>query len=435
MPERWLIISYWANCAGITPSFHVDDRLPHLARAGVEMEVITGVCGPRPRGWGSRWHRVPSLSPSGIRFEMRHVARRMPPPWGKVAKAATNVVVMPFYLLEKLLFRVDSTFWWWVPAGLLGAYWSARRQPDLIYSTGGSVSGHLAAALIAAVRRVPWIAEIRDPLPSQVLGRGVLYAKVLAAAERLIHRRATGVVYVTQTARERAEARVGGTCTTIYAGAEPPATMGAPARGVRLRLVHAGSLGGTRSPDTVLAALARLAGRRPEVRGHMQVVFMGSMDAPSRHGIDQFPHPGMVQAIGKLPREMARDLAEQADAVLLIQNQEEEWGGTIPAKTYEYLVAGRPIVGLLYRNPELAALLQKAGQWAVPTDDIAAIESALEDLYGQWESGRLTAKPYCRYTRAGAAAELVSWSRRLRGMAEEAEGEAAWSSPRQSGRS
>jgi hypothetical protein len=36
------------------------------------MEVITGVS--RPAGWETRWHRVPSLKSSGIRFEMRHVA-------------------------------------------------------------------------------------------------------------------------------------------------------------------------------------------------------------------------------------------------------------------------------------------------------------------------------------------------------------------------
>jgi hypothetical protein len=430
VPERWLVISYWANCAGITPSFHVDDRLPYLARAGVETEVITSVCGPRPVGWGARWHRVPSLSPSGVRFEIRHVARRLPRPWGAVAKAAMNVVVLPFYLLEKLLVRVDSTFWWWLPAGQLGIWWSGRRRPDLIYSTGGAVSGHLAAALVAAVRRLPWIAEIRDPLPSQVLGRGALYARVLAAAERSIHRRATGVVYVTNTARERAEARAGGRCATIYAGAEPPAATAAPARGPRLRLVHAGSLGGTRTPETVLAALARLAARRPEVRERVQVVFVGSADTASHQAIEQFPYPEMVEAVGKLPREAARKLAEQADAVLLIQNQEEEWGGTIPAKTYEYLVAGRPVLGLLHQNPELASLLGEAGQQAVPVDDIAAIESALEELYGQWESDRLVTKPYRRYTRAGAAAELISWSRRWRGLAEEVEGETAWGSPR-----
>jgi hypothetical protein len=121
----------------------------------------------------------------------------------------------------------------------------------------------------------------------------------------------------------------------------------------------------------------------------MQVVFMGSMGAPSRHGIDQFPHPGMVQAIGKLPRGMARDLAEQADAVLLIQNQEEEWGGTIPAKTYEYLAAGRPIVGLLYRNPELAALLQEGPAGA----DTPPPSSRRWRIYRRWESA-VTAKPY-----------------------------------------
>ncbi len=50
--ERWFVVSYLGHVEGMTASYHVDDRVRCLREAGMEVEVVTSVCGTRPVGWG-----------------------------------------------------------------------------------------------------------------------------------------------------------------------------------------------------------------------------------------------------------------------------------------------------------------------------------------------------------------------------------------------
>ncbi len=416
MAEQWLVISYWANVEGMACSYHIDDRVRHLLASGVEVEMITSICGPRPRGWGGLWHRVPSVSASGYRFEVRHLARIFRRPWNGIAKTLLTLPILPLYWAEQCAARLESTFWWWASAACVGLWRTRRKRPDLIYSTGGAMSAHLAAAVIARRRRVPWIAEIQDPLPYQGLGRGPIPCWLVNRLERLIHTRATGVVYLTQAAAERAAARTHGAaaCRAIYAGAGTPVAVGNRAHDNRFHLLHAGTLSGSRTPETLLRALGDLATRDDQVRRDIRLTLLGATDGAVRRMAEAFPYPEMLEVIEKLPRREAWGQVERADLLLVIQNLDPVSAETIPSKTYEYLVSGRAVLGLVYRNPELTAILHEAGHRAVEVDDIAAIEAELENLYEAWLGAGLTATPCDRYTVERAVAELIAWSRDLR---------------------
>jgi len=413
--ERWLIVSYWANCPGRAPSQHLDDRLPHLRAAGIEVEMVASICGARPAGWGPRWHRVLSLSPSGCRFELRHAARRLPRPWGWLVKSALGVVVLPCYWLEKLALPVESTFWWWLSAGPAGLGWAMRRRPDIVYSTGGPMSAHLAAALISRALRLPWIAEIQDPLHHEARGRGRLHRWLATKVERLVHARATGVVYLTRAARDRAAARAGGAAklAAIYPGAEVR-WAGHRAPGERMEIAHVGTLSGSRNAGSLLAALARLAARRPEVRRRIRLRLVGWLDRAAQGQARSFLHPEMVEAPGRVPRPAAQAAMADSDLLVVIQNCDARSEETIPSKVYEYLAAGRPVLGLTFRNPELAEMLREAGHTAVEADDVGSIGAALETAYERWRRGELSAEPCRRYRVECAVAELIAWARRLR---------------------
>ncbi len=418
---RWLVISHAANISGEACSHHIDDRLPHLRGAGVEVEMITSICGPRPPGWGNRWHRVPSLLPSGYQFEVRQITKSMRQPWRSLLRLLLVLPVYPLYAAEKYTLGLYSTFGWWMSAALAGLWYTGRRRPDLIYSTGGAVSAHVAAMVVSRLRGIPWIAELQDPLIHQGVGRGAVGRRIIAWLERMIHTHAGGVVYVTRTACERAAARTGGRspCVAIYPGAElylPPKT-GDPEK---LLLAHLGTLDKWRSPRTLLEAMKRLAERRPEARDHLRLALVGRMGRSVKEMVASFPFPDMVDRRDKVPRAEARALATRADVLVVIQHALPVSEETIPSKTYEYLAGGRAVLGLVYRNRELAEMLTTAGHAAVEVDDAAGIEAALEELYERWRRGELSAGPSTCYTTASAATELVSFARRVCGGREAA---------------
>jgi len=333
-----------------------------------------------------------------------------------VVKVLLTLPVLPLYAVEKWVLNVESTFWWWVSAAIGGLWWTRRRRPHVIYSTGGPINAHAAAAVIAWVRRVPWIAEIQDPLIYQGIGRGVLVDRLLRRFERLIHARADGVVYVTETARARAVRRAGrgAECITIYPGGER--SIGARRRvtGQEMRVAHIGTLSGSRNPSALLDALARLAARRPEVRRKARLWLVGAMDKPSRENVRRFPFPEMLEAPGKVSRREALDLMAGCDLLLVIQNRDRVSEETIPSKTYEYLASGRAVLALVHRNRELAGLVRAAGHPAVEGDDVEAVTQALEDCYDRWLGNTLGGRSCEKYSPARAAGQLIAWSRSLR---------------------
>jgi len=280
------------------------------------------------------------------------------------------------------------------------------------------MSAHAAAAVIARVRRLPWIAEMQDPIVYQGFGRSYLSRWVARLVERVVHERATGVVYVTEAAAGRARRRTGGRarCAVIRPGAEPSGVAGRLKRTDCMEIIHVGTLAGKRNPGTLLEALGRLAARRPSVRREVRVSLVGTLCQRCRRMVREFPHPEMVRASGKVSREAALEEAGRADLLVVIQHQGSVSEETLPSKTYDYLVSGRSVLGLAYRNEELARILRDAGHECAEVDDVAGIEGALERAYERWREGRLEAEPCLRYTVEGAARELVAWSRRIRGM-------------------
>jgi glycosyltransferase involved in cell wall biosynthesis len=324
--------------------------------------------------------------------------------------------VMPLYLLEKHVTRLNSTFWWCISAAIAGLWLTRKRRYDLIYSTGGEMSAHLAAAVVARARRMPWLAEMQDPVIYQGLGRGPVARWVAGWVERTVHARATGVVYVTCAAARSAVARADGRarCTVIRPGAEAVPLPSFGVRPERMEIVHVGTLAGKRNPATLLEALAQLVTRRPSVREAVRLVLVGNVDRRARRMVEEFPYREMVELRGRIPRHATGQVLATASLLLLVQHDSPVSEQTIPSKTYEYLGSGRPILGLTFHNPELAGLLEEEGHSSVEVDDTQGIERALETAYLRWRDRQLTARPCTRYQVRGAVEKLIAWSRQVR---------------------
>ncbi len=390
--NRWLIFSYFANIDGKASSQHIDDRLSHLESLGVEPVVLSSVCGERSN---ARTHRrVCSVAPSGIRFELRYLKR------GKTifrffALPAT-VAVLPFYLLEKLLIDLDSQWSWFPLAFLLGAFVALRRRPQVIYSTGGPASAHVAAGLVARTLRIPWIAELQDPLVFKGLNRRGRALKVQSRIERFILRKASVVVFLTEGARESAIVRTGAQpskCHVIYPGA-PEETDEKRDEQRRpdprfCRFGHFGSMGGSRNAATFLEGLRAAIAADPDLARVVRFDLYGTTDRYSRGLIEQFEYPGVVTDRGKVLRTDARDEMKNCDVLVMINNLDDFSRETIPAKIYEYLLMNRTVFGLVYRNTFLKEMLLSRGHFACEADAPDDVCKTILSVVDKWRTNSL----------------------------------------------
>ena len=408
--RRWLVLSYFSHIDGMACAQHIDDRILLLWEAGIEPVLLTGPCGER---WGEGRHAVAHcIAPSGIRFETRHLFRKR----GlrgvyKVLEFLLLLPVLPFYLLEKLLVDLDSQ-WSWFPLAARRGYALCRELgPELIYSTGGPVSAHIAAGMVARRTGIPWVAEFQDPLVHGDWYRGKVALMLFSLAERYVCARASRVVFLTEEARRRAAARssLGDRGRCIYPGAEPPPEPLPQRRdGAVLRFAHFGSFGGSRNPRVLLEAVKRLLDERPELADTLRLDFYGHCDANSMRQIREFPWKDVAAFHGRVSRADSLRAMREADVLLLIQNVAEYSAETIPSKVYEYLMAGSPILALVHRNPELSAMLESLGHTAVEAADPGSVRAAIETIHGNREKYALRTQTPSPYSIEEAVSRLIS---------------------------
>jgi hypothetical protein len=97
-----------------------------------------------------------------------------------------------------------------------------------------------------------------------------------------------------------------------------------------------------------------------------------------------------------------------ADILLLVQNIDDFSAETIPSKVYEYLVAGRPILGLVHRNAELAGMLTGLGHTVAEAADAVSVRDAVSEIHRRWETITLESPAVSPYTVASAVDRLIA---------------------------
>jgi hypothetical protein len=414
-PRRsWIIFSYFSNIDGKASSQHIDDRIPHLASLGVKPFIVSSICAERSSD--VTHFRVPSVAPSGVRFELRYLKRR-----NKVFKFAAIpllIIILPLYFIEKAIIDLESEWSWFPLAFLRGLVLCTKFHPELIYSTGGPPSAHLAAGLLARWVKMPWIAELQDPIVFKDWKRSKAALKINSRLERFILQNASAVVFLTEGARERAVQRTNVDASkthVIYPGACPadgPQTISQ--KGDLCHFAHFGSLGGSRNPGTFLEGIQILLDQNPDLIEKVRLDFYGAMDSFSGKLIDRFKYREVVTYFGKVPRLEALRAMRKSDALVLIQNLDDLSYETIPSKVYEYLRTDRPILGLVYQNPHLKKMLLERGHFAAEADSPAGISEQIAQILQRWgtKDWDFLNSPNSPYTVQDAAEKLLAISRR-----------------------
>jgi len=408
--DKILIISYFANIDAMAPSHHIDDRLAVFKRGGVAVRLISSPCAKTYRS--IKHTRVPSVAPSGIRYEVRYFLRRATKTRFRFKLFETILLlpVIPFYLIEKIFIRLDSTWSWFITASVAATIAAFRDRPAVIYSTGGPVSAHMAAMAASFITRVPYIAEFQDPLVHKYAAPGRFERGFMKRIERMIFKTASAAVFLTREAAKRAEARHGnGISHAIYAGTAKKDCREEYKRGTVCTLAHFGSLGGSRNLKATLTALALLFKEDPGASKRLRLELFGNN---SREGKKEIKESGLEESVishGKVRRDTAFTRMHAADVLLLIQNTDDVSFETIPSKTYEYMHTGRPVLALVYRNAELEGMLKEQGHIVVQADDVEAIKDGIKRYLELWDENRLAATTKdSPYTVERAVGELIA---------------------------
>jgi GT2 family glycosyltransferase len=397
----WLILSHSFNQDGQASSLTVTDKIPYLLERGIDIAALSGVMGTRDK----RFTHLQLLpwGPTGFGFDMRQWARQH---WGRdwryrIFSFLLSVVLLPFVIIERLLFGLQSQWSWAFPAVFHSLRLIRKRRPAVIYSTGGAYSAHLAGYWLKKLTGITWIAEVHDPM---VLAdaKPNRNTRMTASLEANICRHADLAWWFTDEALNSARKRhpeLGERGITVLPGVEKLPSNAIYQRTSQMVISYFGLLSDTRSMLPVVQAVAALLERKPELRKTIRVhLYGGSIDRIaereiSRLGLnDLFICFGRLEhsaATGKSGREQVIDLMYQADCLLLLHGNTEACREYIPSKLYEYLWTGRPIIALTHKNRQLDQILFDRGSYVAEVENSEEIINAISSAHTDWQTNNL----------------------------------------------
>ena len=413
---------------GRAASQTITDKIPHLLELGIEPIVISAITGKKDQV--IEHHQVLPAGPVALRFDLRHyLKQRISSRFVyRLAMTLISLVLLPFIVIEKLFIRIETHWSWAITAYITAARIIRKRKPMLVYSTGGAYTAHLAGYWLKRRFGLPWIAEIHDPMIFPGITKIRMRLRFSAWLEGVICKYADVVWWFTDEALKRARARhpeLGERGHSLIPGSNPPEFTRTPyQRSKHLVIAHFGSLAETRNLEIFLQGLRRGLENNPQWTEHIRVhLYGGGIDPVSARAIKEFPYPGMIEQFGRLetdPKtgESGRDRVlkrmNAADCLLLLHGTVPFCEEYIPSKMYEYLWAQRPIMALVWHNPQMERMLREMGHWAVTADNAAEVAGALEDLYARWSQNNLPdSKVPSPYTTYNAVQNIHSWTLKL----------------------
>jgi glycosyltransferase involved in cell wall biosynthesis len=355
----------------------------HLPQLGWEPIVLT----VRPSAYPSRGEDLSAEVPQGI------VVRR-----AACLDSGRHLAIRGRYSMWTAL---PDRWISWLPAGVLAGIRLVRRhRPQVIWSTYPIATAHLIGWCVARATGLPWVADFRDPMCQDGYPTDRRQWRAFEWVERRAVLASRAVTFTAPSAlRTYAERYPGEPATRMhrldngfdeedFAGL--PRTPPSPPR-ARLTLVHSGTLyPSERDPTQLFAALSRL--RRDGRIGPESFRLVLRATGDDAFYTRMLAEAGLTDLVELAPPiDHRAAIAEMlaADGLLLLQasNCDEQ----IPAKVYEYLRAGRPIVALTTRSGDTGSTLLSHGIEPIARlDDAAGIRDGLAVTLDRIRTGTAT---------------------------------------------
>lgn len=270
-----------------------------------------------------------------------------------------------------------------------------RYKPDAIWSTYPIATAHQIGAELQRRSGLPWVADFRDPMAQDGYPSDPLVWQSFKRIEEAAMEQAACCVFTTPGAIKD------------YAHTYPDAAhrMALVENGYdeesfsqlerdkalhpgKFTVLHSGIVyPSERDPTSLFEALAAVVERDKSLRDDLRLRFRAPVhDTLLKSLVDRYGLHEIVEVCPAISYKEALVEMCRADALLVMQAA--NCNAQIPAKFYEYLRAGRPLLGLADPAGDTAVAMRAAGAAAMAPLDVAAdIALALVQLVADMRAG------------------------------------------------
>jgi glycosyltransferase involved in cell wall biosynthesis len=361
-------------------------------------------------------HRTADFDPVRLRERLSRLKRQVIRAPSASAAARDSASPRPSHgllgglkraVLTLLTESPDSHIFWLLFAVPRGLWILLTRKVSVVYSTSPPHSSHIGAFLLAKLSGKPHVVDFRDPWHTGDP------ASVMSRMKRAIVRNAAKVICVSQGERDELRAQFPELreeqFTYITNGYDPSDAVAddpAPERSPRLTLIHAGTIYPGIAGE-FFQALERLVAEDRDTARSLHVRLLGEIAPEYKGSVAGLEAAGIVKAHGMQPHAATLRMLRGSDVLVILLGGNSFLPSHIPAKVFEYLHAGKPILAIAAEG-ELARIVRQSGLGTVvPPHSVDRVVGALRALLADHAAGRLARSPNHPYIRSFERAALA----------------------------
>ena len=294
----------------------------------------------------------------------------------------------------------DRLISWLVPAVVSGYLHIRKHKPDVIFSTYPLATAHAIGYWLQRLTGVPWVADFRDPMAQEGYPENQRVWRAFKTIEERAVKNASRIVFAAPGAREYYEERYSDTirskAVVIENGFDEDTFSNINLDGKtqtdpqnKLKIVHSGVIyPSERDPTHLFSAIRELKTNNIVSKESFDLTLRSSGHVNIfREMLERLDISDIVNLRPPVNYHDALTEMCSCDALLLLQA--ENCNYQIPAKLYEYLRAGRPIIALTDPDGDSAGVLKRAGcRWIARLDSEQEIVAAFSDFLDYLNSPR-----------------------------------------------
>ena len=272
---------------------------------------------------------------------------------------------------------------------------------NLIYSTSGPYSDHIAGYYLKQQFNKPWVVDFRDEWSKNPAiwsdDKNTFFYRMCVDIEKEILKFADEVICVTEASEEN-YLRLGVPLekliciTNGYDEEDFEGIEGLGQKNDKFTLVHNGVLYLDRTPNTMLVAISNLisSGKvdRNKIVFHMGSALGKNLEIESSKIISELDLMDIALFTPYMNHRDSLKLAASADSLILLLGPSEKYVATYPGKTFEYLRFGKRVLSLGPKKSVIERIINKTNHGInIEFNDTAAIEDEIFEQYSLWLNG------------------------------------------------
>ncbi|MCK5689791.1 glycosyltransferase, partial [Myxococcota bacterium] len=356
----------------------------HLAELGWEVDVIApkdgggyfsdpdlGLSHPRLRVWRVPGRLNASLLKSSVVERLRSEAKSLDRNQTLLSRLSSHILVGPKFIRDMMAIPDDRLAFSLAALRFATQKFSSDKF-DIILTSSFPYSAHLTGMGLAHIWKTPWVADMRDPWAGHSF-RGQNFPgrrKLDHYLERQLIRQADALTLTSpglkaQLLERYDESELERRFFVIENGfaVYPRFNVPSPPQNKPLEILYTGSFySQLTAPDTLLQAFSLLFKQRPDYRGRVRLRVIGSADMESSRTIRRWQQKendsGTIVVEPPRAYSLLPPALVSADILWLAAQKDARW--FIPAKVFDYLGSGTPILASA-GDGDVAALLRKTG--------------------------------------------------------------------------